>query len=318
MALKMDLDWRDLGGLGRYLPRPDPGRWLSGVLAVLVHALLAAFLYFGVSWSTRVPESVEVELVAAPPSAVPAPALPPKPSLPPSPPPLPAAAKPEPKPPKPHPAPQPAAEKPAPVHKADIEHKVKEKLKEPPKPLPKPEHPAKPPLKPTPKPEAKAKPEPLKPQPPNKPESKPQPKTDPKADLERQLAAEEKHVSQVKSTMAASAAADAELAQVAAMKAAKAKDKALKAWINKIALKVRPNVVVPPGASGNPEAVFLVKLLPDGAVIDVKKIKSTGNPALDDATERAIKKSEPLPKPDDPTLMVRELEFKFHPLEKND
>jgi colicin import membrane protein len=44
--------------------------------------------------------------------------------------------------------------------------------------------------------------------------------------------------------------------------------------------------------------------------------KSTGHAALDEAIERAIRKSSPLPKPDDQSLFNRTLAFTFRPLEQ--
>ena len=41
--------------------------------------------------------------------------------------------------------------------------------------------------------------------------------------------------------------------------------------------------------------------------------KSSGNKALDEAIERAIKKSDPLPLPDQPNLFERVLELKYKP-----
>ncbi|MBV2194180.1 MAG: TonB C-terminal domain-containing protein, partial [Azonexus sp.] len=43
---------------------------------------------------------------------------------------------------------------------------------------------------------------------------------------------------------------------------------------------------------------------------------SSGNPSLDAAIERAIRRSSPLPKPDDPSLFKRELEIKYRPFEE--
>jgi colicin import membrane protein len=67
---------------------------------------------------------------------------------------------------------------------------------------------------------------------------------------------------------------------------------------------------------GNPEAVFEVSQLPTGEVLDVKLKRSSGNQALDAAIERAIRKSSPLPKPDDPSLFQRTLEIKYKPFEE--
>ena len=47
----------------------DPGKVPSIVLAVVVHLLLAAFLFFGVRWQSSQPEAVVVELWNSPPSS---------------------------------------------------------------------------------------------------------------------------------------------------------------------------------------------------------------------------------------------------------
>ena len=85
------------------------------------------------------------------------------------------------------------------------------------------------------------------------------------------------------------------------------------AYIGKIRDKIRGNTVLPPGIQGNPEAVFKVTQLPSGEIIDIKLSKSSGNKALDEAIERAIKKSDPLPLPDQPNLFERVLELKYKP-----
>ncbi len=105
-------------------PGNPAGKRISIALAVAVHLLLAAFLFYGVSWQTKSPDAVEVELVRATPEPAPAPvAVPPAPT------------------PEPPPAPPPAAEpKPAPPPpKPEIAIKEKEKPKPPPpKPVPAP------------------------------------------------------------------------------------------------------------------------------------------------------------------------------------
>ena len=102
-----------------------PGKRISMALAIAVHLLLAAFLFYGVRWQTKATDVVEVELVRAMPESVVAPAAaPPLPAV--EPPPAPAPA------PKPEPRPAPPAPKP------DIAIKEKEKPKPPPKVEPKP------------------------------------------------------------------------------------------------------------------------------------------------------------------------------------
>lgn len=109
----------------RFAQREEPGKRKALVLAVLVHLLLLAFLFFGIRWQTK-HEAVEVELWSDVPQA------PYKQPPPPEPAPLP---KPEPKvEPKPEVKPDPK-----PVVKPDIVLKEEKKRPEPKKEEPKPE-----------------------------------------------------------------------------------------------------------------------------------------------------------------------------------
>jgi colicin import membrane protein len=47
---------------------------------------------------------------------------------------------------------------------------------------------------------------------------------------------------------------------------------------------------------------FQVEQLPTGEILSVRKTKSSGMPAFDDAVERGINKSSPLPKKKDGTV----------------
>lgn len=100
------------------------GKRISLALAIAVHLILAAFLIYGITWQTKGPEAVEVELVRAEP--VPATVSPPPTSPPPE-------VKPEPKP-EPKVEPKPVV----PPPKPDIALKDKEKPKPVPKEEPKP------------------------------------------------------------------------------------------------------------------------------------------------------------------------------------
>jgi colicin import membrane protein len=62
---------------------------------------------------------------------------------------------------------------------------------------------------------------------------------------------------------------------------------------------------------GNPTATFRVEQLPTGEIISVKKIKSSGVASFDDAVEKGITKSSPLPKKKDGTV-ERSLVIEFH------
>ena len=106
-------------------------------------------------------------------------------------------------------------------------------------------------------------------------------------------------------------------AQVRAREAseASARSKSQEDWIRRIQAKVKGNVIVPSELAGNPEAIFEVVQLPTGEIIDTTLRKSSGNRAYDDAVQRAILKSSPLPRPDRPDLFQRSLTLKFRPLD---
>lgn len=262
---------------------PPPGKRASLALTVLVHGLLVLFLFYGINWQTRPTEFSDIELYSAPPAVAPPP-----------PPAQPAEPKPEPRI-EPRPEPKPEVK---PEPKPEIALKEKQKPVE--KPLPK--EPPKPQVKEPPKPQIK---------------EPPQPKLDPR-DIERmrldeELAKETARVDQQKRRAAEARALDTELAQLGTARSRAASGKALAAWIDKIKLKVGGNVIAPSTVDGNPEAIFAVSLLPDGGLIEVRLRKSSGNKALDEAIERAIRKSDPLPRPEDPAVFQRELSLKIRP-----
>ena len=84
-------------------------------------------------------------------------------------------------------------------------------------------------------------------------------------------------------------------------------------YIEKIRARIWSNIVPPSELKGNPEAIFDVVQLPTGEVLSARLKKSSGNKAYDDAVERAILKSSPLPRPDRPDQFQRELTLKFRP-----
>lgn len=206
-----------------------------------------------------------------------------RPSLPPPPPPPPQEVKPEPK----------------PVPKVEPE----------PKPEPKPDIAV--------KEEKKKKEEPKKPEPPKKEEpKKPEPRPDP---FKEQLEREQKQLDQQKRMQQQSARADAEaraLNEAKAEQASASRARGMADYAGKIRGKIRGNTVLPQAIQGNPEAIFEVTQLPSGEVISVRLKKSSNNANLDSAIERAILKSSPLPKPDQPELFQRVLEIKYKPFEE--
>jgi colicin import membrane protein len=86
-------------------------------------------------------------------------------------------------------------------------------------------------------------------------------------------------------------------------------------YVDRIRTKIKLNIVIPPDIKGNPEAVFDVVQLPTGEVLSVHLRTSSGHRTYDDAVERAILKSSPLPRPDRPEHFKRELQLKFRPQE---
>lgn len=79
--------------------------------------------------------------------------------------------------------------------------------------------------------------------------------------------------------------------------------------------KIRRNIVMPPDVAENVSSEFKVTLLPAGMVLEVVLFKSSGNPAYDNAVERAIYKAQPLPLPPDASMqkLFRELRLTIRP-----
>ena len=197
-------------------------------------------------------------------------------------PPTPPVVKPEP---KPEPRPEPVRPEP-PIQKPEIKLKEPVKMKPAPKPVPKLE------------PKPVVKPEPLK------------PRVDDRRmreEFARQLAREQN-----------SLAIDRERQQIRDQLARDmrgAENRSLDAWKARIVQKIRGNIIRPPDMKGNPEAIFDVVQLPTGEVLSAKMRKSSGHRGYDEAVDRAIAKSSPLPKPDRPDQFQRELELKFRPFD---
>lgn len=59
---------------------------------------------------------------------------------------------------------------------------------------------------------------------------------------------------------------------------------------------MRPNITFTDDAPGNPRAEVEVRAAPDGTIVGKRLVKSSGNPAWDDAVLKAIDKTESLPK----------------------
>ena len=275
-------------------PRRTTGRWWALLLAVVVQLSFLAVLVFSVQWQSRKPEPVSAELYAPPVKApVVEPAPPPPPPIPPAPPP-----EPEPKPAPPPPKPAPAVEKHDP-RAAEIALKAKQEEER------------------RKKAEAERRAEAEK-------KAREAKEAEDKRRADEKRAAEAKDRQQ-RETAAMRAQAEREAqqlraqaerdAQVRAQQAvdAAARSKAEADWIRRIQAKVKGNVIVPADLPGNPEAIFEVVQLPTGEIIDTKLVKSSGSRAYDDAVQRAILKSSPLPRPERAELFQRALTLKFRP-----
>jgi colicin import membrane protein len=287
-----------------YRVPPEPNRWPAIGLAVGVHAVLLAFLIIGINWTNNQPIAVEAEVwdtsvqQAAPPAPQP-PQVEPEPE-PETPPPTPRVAEPPPR------------EEPAPPKQPDIalerEKKRKEELKR--------------------KEEERVERERELAQQKREQEKKDKALAE-KKKLEDEKKAQELAKKEEADKKKKEKAEKEKLAKAEAAKMQKMRDEELKritsgagnptssgsaekstapridkGYIASIAAKIKGNTTYPGSTDvpGNPEVVFQVEQLPTGEILSVRKTKSSGIPAFDDAVERGINKSSPLPKKKDGTV----------------
>jgi len=256
----------------------------AGVLALLVHVFFFTALMFGVSWNTLPPIPAYADLWQA----------------------LPEWPQPEPEPAprvtEPPPAPEPVKPPPPPERveaaKPDIALKEKEQKRE------------------------KARLEKERLQQAQKDELRRQEQAE-KAQREATRKQEELR-KELERALADQMAADlaAERRQVEAAEqraaAAAARDRMILDYRQRIALKIRGLLSLPPNLQGNPEAIFRLRLLPNGEILDVTLVRSSGQPTYDAAVERAIRKASPLELPPDreaASVFRGNLQLKFRPLE---
>jgi colicin import membrane protein len=257
--------------------RWSTGKWIAAILAVAVHLGFIVFLIFSVTWQNSKPEAVSVELYAPPGPERIVPTPAPEPPKPAPEPPKPAPEPPKPAPEPPRPAPK--IEPPQPT-KADIALKEKQER------------------------ERKQKEE--------KDRKDIEKREADKRDAE-QKKLEEKRLAEIR---------DRQARETAALKAQSdrervtAQQSANDAYIRSIQAKIKGNVLVPPDIAGNPEAIFDVVQLPTGEIIDAQLRKSSGVKAYDEAVQRAIIKSSPLPKPATADLFQRSLTLRFRPVDQ--
>ncbi len=251
-------------------------KWIAAILAIAVHVTFVLFLIFSVNWQNRKPEPVTAELYVPPAAEKIEPAKPPPEPPRPEPPKPQVEAKPPPvEPPKPDIA---LKEKQERARKEQAERERKEKEKQAAE-----------------RREVERR------------------EAEKKEQLEKRLA--EARERQAREAEALKAQAQRERQAQEKIAAAGARVKADADYIRRIQAKIRGNVVVPPDMPGNPEAIFDVVQLPSGEIIDVQLGKSSGVRAYDEAVQRAILKSSPLPRPDSPDMFRRNLTLKFRPLD---
>ncbi len=311
------LDDRD-----RFAPPPPPGRSRAVALAVLAHVLLIGALTWGVRWkaSDDAP-AVEAELW----SALPQQAAP-RPSAPPPPPPAPAPA-----PPPPAPAPRPAPPPPAPPPKAEpntreadialerekkrleeekkraqqlerekrqrelkeqerrerLEQERKERLAQQKAEREKQEK----------EKQARLEREKAEREKAEKAEREKQERQKKLAEEKRRAEAEAKRAEelrqeQLRRIAGLAGATGSETATGTAQRSSGPSG----SYGGKVAAKVRPNIVYPDAVAGNPRAEVEVRAAPDGTIVGVRVVQSSGNKSWDEAVVRALHKTETLPR----------------------
>ena len=263
----------------------EPNKLPAGILALVVHSVFFALLYFGFNWNRQVssPATMSVELWPSLPEEVVAPPANPKVEE----------------------VVQPPLQQQEKIVEPDIvipEKKIPEKKKIASKPVA--TQPEK--KKPVPKPVEVIK---------LKPRSDTQKPAELKPDtrIADQQAAREQAIRAEQAAREQSEKAAREASNRAEQAAAVGR--VMDEYMAKIQAKIRSNVVMPPDVAEDAHGVFSVTLLPGGAVLKAELKMSSGNATYDTAVQRAILKSDPLPLPPDAQLFnrFRELNLPFHP-----
>lgn len=295
-----------------YRVPPEPSRWRALTLAVVVHAGLLFFLWAGVSWQSTPPVAVEAEVwdmkvqSAAPP---PDPAPEPEPQPAPEPPPPAPPPKPVERPPEVEATPKPPdiALEQARLRAKELKERKEEQAKK---------------LAAQKLAEQKREEQKLA-------DAKDEAKAKKLEEEQKKRELAEKKKQEKAEKLAKAKAEAAEQKKLDAMRAAEMKriagamgtsgsaaastaPRIDSGYSASITAKVKSNTTflgsldVP----GNPRAVFKVEQLPTGEIISVRKIKGSGVATFDDAVEKGIIKSSPLPKKKDGTV-ERTLEIGF-------
>ena len=266
---------------------PIERRWVpAGALALVVHAAFLTLLVFGVQWQNHPAAPVQAELwTALPPISAPEPTSDPA-----------TPAPPDVAPPPPPPPPPPAAEAtpvPTPVKPAIVTEKAK--------------------------PRQDNKPVPDAPSATDK--AKQAREEAALRDLDRQLQAQAKRAQAEQQlrqldqeTRLARQQREAEERQKQQTQAAQAS--AAQGAADRIQAKIQGNTVVPLSVPAGITIVVKFVALPDGSVLDgsIRVVSSSGNLTYDEAVQRAIVASQPLPMPDDILLRraMRDIRLTIH------
>jgi colicin import membrane protein len=249
----------------------EPYRLPAGILALVVHSVFFALLYFGFNWNRQVfsPPVMSVELWQSLPDEVVAPPVSPK---------------------------EVVVVPPLQENKVKPDIAIPEKKKAVVKPV-------------------EAKPENKKPVPKAVEQTKPVRNEQKLAKPDERIAKEQAAREQAERLRQEEQAASELAARAKQAELAAATGKVVDEYKAKIKAKIKGNIVMPPNVPANVHAEFLVTLLPGGAVLPPRLLKSSGNTAYDNAVERAILKSDPLPLPPDVQLFnrFRELDLVFKP-----
>lgn len=274
-----------------YRVPPEPSRWRALTLAVVVHAGLLFFLWAGVSWQSTPPVAVEAEVwdmkvqsAAPPPEPAPEPKVEPEP---PPPPPKPVERPPEV---EPTPKPPDIALEQARLRAKELKERKEKEAEE--KKLA----------------DAKAKELEEEKKKQELAEKKKQEKAEKLAKAKAE-AAEKKKLADLRAAEMQRITGAIGTSGTAAKSTAPRIDSGYTASIT---AKVKSNTTFlgSTDVPGNPRAVFKVEQLPTGEIISARKIKSSGVASFDDAVEKGIIKSSPLPKKKDGTV-ERTLEIGF-------
>jgi colicin import membrane protein len=268
----------------------EPGKFLAGVLALLVHAAFVVFMFFGLNWKSQVPEGMVVDLWHDLPQPV-QPVI--KQSL----------VKTEPS--QPKTAEQPAQEKslppkiasPSPPKKPEIVRKEKKEEPEPPV----------------------AEKEPVQEMPKENEQERQREKEKEEEKQREKEKAEKAEAQRLEREQALQQQREQEALAAAQYEAQQAAERArimneIAKYKAMILAKVRSRIVMPPDLPGNPMTEFSVTLLPGGDILDVQLRKPSGYTSFDSAVERAIFLSKPLPLPPNPALFreFRNLNITVH------